>query len=198
MKNLNWILHAISIAGLVFLFWQNQSLKKNHAPGVNALPAASIGSSNGMKPIAYFVSDSLLSKLEFFKKSEDEFKAKRERMAGELKARENSFQKEIQQLQSNAPNLTRNEMESAQKRLAKMEQELMEKKEKMEQQFAEETAEFNEKLHQKVVAYLQEVNQDSRYSYVFSVAREGNIFYADSSYNITEEMVRALNEKYSK
>lgn len=68
----------------------------------------------------------------------------------------------------------------------------------MEQQFAEETAEFNEKLHQKVVAYLQEVNQDSRYSYVFSVAREGNIFYADSSYNITEEMVRALNEKYSK
>ncbi|MEP7196697.1 MAG: OmpH family outer membrane protein [Saprospiraceae bacterium] len=196
MKNLNWILHAIALVAIVYLFSQNMNLKKSLVPVTTEtkMEAASTGTSR----IAYFVSDTLLSQLGFFKKSEEEFKKKQERATGELRAKESSFQKEIQALQSNAQNLTRNELESGQKRLAKLEQDLMERKETLSQQFAEETADFNEKLHQKVISYLKEINADHKYSYVFSVARDGNIFYADSAYDITASMVKDLNEKYSK
>ena len=165
-------------------------------------PSSSISNDNqsatSQYPIAYFSSDSLLTQLGFFKESENGFKKKQESMMNELKNRETSLQKEAVKLQESAPNMTRNELENGQMKLAKMEQELMARKENLTNQFAEETAEFNEKLHQKITSYLKELNADNRYKFIFSVSREGNIFYADSALDITPIMVQALNEKYSK
>lgn len=200
MKNISWVLHGLSIIGIILLWMQNNGLKKSLA--VHDNPSSSISNENQSTstqyPIAYFSSDSLLTQLGFFKESENGFKKKQESMMNELKNRETSLQKEAVKLQESAPNMTRNELENGQMRLAKMEQELMARKENMANQFAEETAEFNEKLHQKITSYLKELNTDNRYKFIFSVSREGNIFYADSALDITPIMVQALNEKYSK
>ena len=139
-----------------------------------------------------------MGQLGFFKDSEKEFKAKQERLAGELRSRENTLKKEFEKLQASAQNLTRKELEAGQEKLAGMERDLMQRKEKMEMEFADETAEFNEKLHQKIISYLQEINADKKYSFVFSVQRGGNIFYSDPAMDITAMMVKDLNEKYSK
>ena len=200
MKNISWVLHGLSIIGIILLWMQNNGLKKNLA--VHDNPSSSISNENQSTstqyPIAYFSSDSLLTQLGFFKESENGFKKKQESMMNELKNRESSLQKEAVKLQESAPNMTRNELENGQMKLAKMEQELMARKENMANQFAEETAEFNEKLHQKITSYLKELNTDNRYKFIFSVSREGNIFYADSALDFTPIMVQALNEKYSK
>lgn len=200
MKNISWVLHGLSIIGIILLWMQNNGLKKNLAVLDN--PSSSISNENQSTstqyPIAYFSSDSLLTQLGFFKESENGFKKKQESMMNELKNRESSLQKEAVKLQESAPNMTRNELENGQMKLAKMEQELMARKENLANQFAEETAEFNEKLHQKITSYLKELNTDNRYKFIFSVSREGNIFYADSALDITPIMVQALNEKYSK
>ncbi|MBK7242615.1 MAG: OmpH family outer membrane protein [Saprospiraceae bacterium] len=200
MKNISWVLHGLSIIGIILLWMQNNGLKKNLA--VHDNPSSSISNENQSTstqyPIAYFSSDSLLTQLGFFKESENGFKKKQESMMNELKNRESSLQKEAVKLQESAPNMTRNELENGQMKLAKMEQELMARKENLANQFAEETAEFNEKLHQKITSYLKELNTDNRYKFIFSVSREGNIFYADSALDITPIMVQALNEKYSK
>lgn len=200
MKNISWVLHGLSIIGIILLWMQNNGLKKNLA--VHDNPSSSISNENqsatSQYPIAYFSSDSLLTQLGFFKESENGFKKKQESMMNELKNRETSLQKEAVKLQESAPNMTRNELENGQMKLAKMEQELMARKENLTNQFAEETAEFNEKLHQKITSYLKELNADNRYKFIFSVSREGNIFYADSALDITPIMVQALNEKYSK
>ncbi|MEO6190676.1 MAG: OmpH family outer membrane protein, partial [Saprospiraceae bacterium] len=178
------------------LFTQNRKLCCVSKP--DSVVNSMVNGSTDNGKIAYFVSDSLLSQLGFFKKSEEEFKRKQEKISGELRAKENNFQRELQNLQASAQNLTRNELEAGQKKLARLEQDLNERKETMTRQFAEETSEFNEKLHQKIISYLNEFNSDHKFNYVFSVARDGNIFYADSAYDITAEMVRALNDKYSK
>ncbi len=200
MKNISWVLHGLSIIGIILLWMQNNGLKKNLAVHDNL--SSSISNENQSTstqyPIAYFSSDSLLTQLGFFKESENGFKKKQESMMNELKNRESSLQKEAVKLQESAPNMTRNELENGQMKLAKMEQELMARKENLANQFAEETAEFNEKLHQKITSYLKELNTDNRYKFIFSVSREGNIFYADSALDITPIMVQALNEKYSK
>ena len=178
MKNISWVLHGLSIIGIILLWMQNNGLKKNLA--VHDNPSSSISNENQSTstqyPIAYFSSDSLLTQLGFFKESENGFKKKQESMMNELKNRESSLQKEAVKLQESAPNMTRNELENGQMKLAKMEQELMARKENLANQFAEETAEFNEKLHQKITSYLKELNTDNRYKFIFSVSREGNIF----------------------
>jgi len=201
MKNINWILHGVALAAIIFLFYQNANLKNASKPvsGDNSSTAQNNSMENGSSyPIAYFLSDSLLANLDFFKKSEEEFKKKQEGMMGEVKTKENALQREFQKLQENAPNLTRNELEMGQQKLAKMEQDLLSRRENLAGQLAEETAEFNEKLHNKISAYLKEMNTDGRYKFVFSVQREGNIFYADSALDITTQMIQALNEKYGK
>jgi len=200
MKNLSWILHAVSLLAIIFLWVQNNKLKTNTPTGSAATVSNPSGTvtSDGDYPIAYFYSDSLLSQLSFFKEGEQSFKKKQENMMAELKNKEGSLQREFQKLQENAPNMTRKELEAGQQKLAKMEQELMMRKENMGAQFAEETAEFNDKLHAKITSYLQEMNANKKYKFVFSVAREGNIFYADSALDITPQMVQALNEKYGK
>lgn len=194
MKNINWILHGVSILGIIFLLIQNQQLKStlHNGGGANEHIAAP-GSTSG---IAFFHTDSLLSKLNFFKQSEADFKKKQEEIMKDLQVRENNLRNEFQRLQKNAENMTRNEMEGAQKKLAGMERDLMEQKEKMSQQFAAETAEFNEALHKKVIAFLKEYNADGKYSYIFSVARDGNIFYWDPKNDITQFMIDGLNEQY--
>lgn len=194
MKNLTWILHAVSLLAIVYLFMENRKLKQ---PAQNKTTTSQSGNTSGTFTAAYFYSDSLLSQLNFFKASEAEFKKKQQSMMVELQAKEEKLRKEAQKLQQNAENMTRKEMEAAQKRLGGMERELMERKENLSNQFGAETAEFNEALHNKVISYLKEFNADGRYQYIFSVAREGNIFYCDPSLDITPEMVKALNEKYS-
>lgn len=200
MKNLSWILHAVSLIAIIYLLTQNNKLKNNSTASSSTTIASSSGtaSSDADYPIAYFYSDSLLSQLSFFKEGEQSFKKKQENMMAELKNKEGGLQREFQKLQENAPNMTRKELEAGQQKLAKMEQELMMRKENMGAQFAEETAEFNDKLHAKITSYLQELNANKKYKFVFSVAREGNIFYADSALDITPTMVQALNEKYGK
>ncbi|MBK9270834.1 MAG: OmpH family outer membrane protein [Saprospiraceae bacterium] len=201
MKNINWILHAVSLVAIAFLLYKNvnqsSSATNKHVQEDNNTNVDSNSLAGGY-PIAYFLSDSLLANLDFFKASEEEFKKKQENMMGEVKAKENALQKEFQKLQDNAPNLTRNELEQGQQKLAKMEQDLLMRRENLAGQLAEETAEFNEKLHNKISAYLKEMNTDGRYKFVFSVQREGNIFYADSALDITKQMIQALNEKYGK
>ncbi|MCC6815017.1 MAG: OmpH family outer membrane protein [Saprospiraceae bacterium] len=196
MKYINWILHAISLIAILFLFIQNGKLKNKSSQITPVIENSDLGSNSGK--IAYFLSDTLLGQLGFFKDSEKEFKAKQERLAGELRSRENTLKKEFEKLQASAQNLTRKELEAGQEKLAGMERDLMQRKEKMEMEFADETAEFNEKLHQKIISYLQEINADKKYSFVFSVQRGGNIFYSDPAMDITAMMVKDLNEKYSK
>ena len=195
MKNLSWILHAVSLLAIIYLFLENSKLK--HPERTNTSSMQSGSATSGSYAAAYFYSDSLLSQLKFFKDSEVEFKKKQQSMMQELQGKEEKLQKEAQSLQKNAENMTRKETEAAQKRLAGMERELMERKEKLSNQFGAETAEFNEALHSKVISYLKELNFDGRFKFIFSVSREGNIFYSDPSLDITAEMVKALNEKYS-
>ena len=197
MKNLNWILHALSLAAIIFLFYQNSQLKKSTPTSSAATEIKSQNTGDASTPLAYFISDSLLNNLGFFKESEKAFKAKQESMSNEIKAKENAMQKELVRLQENAQNMTRVEMESAQQKLAKMEQDLMARKEKLGSQYAQETAEFNEKLHNKITSYLKELNQNGKYKFVFSVSPESNIFFSDESLNITDQMIKDLNEKYS-
>ncbi len=196
MKNLNWILHGLSLLLICFLLYKNFNGGQASAPAAQTQSTA--GNEGGVYPIAYFLSDTLLSRLDFFKKSEEDFKKKQDEMQNELKSKEASLQNEFRRLQENAPNLTRKELEQGQQKLAKMEQDLLMRRENLGAQLAQETAEFNDKLHDKISSYLKELNSDGRYKYIFSVQREGNIFYSDAALDITEEMVKGLNEKYGK
>ena len=83
MKNLNWILHAISLIAIIFLFVQNRNCK-SHCKTDSSAQNTSLISNSGTA--AFFNSDSLLGQLKFFKDNEIMFKKKQESMMKELQA----------------------------------------------------------------------------------------------------------------
>ena len=43
---------------------------------------------------------------------------------------------------------------------------------------------------------MEEYNRDKGYSFIFSYSFGGNLMYGDEAYNITQEIIRGINEAY--
>jgi outer membrane protein len=56
-----------------------------------------------------------------------------------------------------------------------------------------------EELRNKMNDFLEEYNKKAKYSFIFSYSAGMNVlFYKDSAYNITAEVVEGLNQSYKK
>jgi outer membrane protein len=54
-----------------------------------------------------------------------------------------------------------------------------------------------QKVNRTIEEYLKEFNKDKGYTYILGY-QEGTIYYKDASYDITDEVLKGLNEKYKK
>jgi outer membrane protein len=78
-------------------------------------------------------------------------------------------------------------------------QNLEEQKKNMENNIAEDGLKTMEELRKKMNDYLEEYNKKATYSFIFSYSAGMNVlFYKDSAYNITNEVIEGLNQSYKK
>jgi len=65
----------------------------------------------------------------------------------------------------------------------------------MRSQYAEQENKFNEELQKRLNDFLTKFNSDKRYAYILSY-RTGasNVLYKDEKYDITNEVIKGLNE----
>ena len=65
----------------------------------------------------------------------------------------------------------------------------------MRAQYAEQENKFNEELQKRLNDFLEKFNSDKKYAYIMSY-RTGasNILYKDNKYDITNEVIKGLNE----
>jgi outer membrane protein len=76
-------------------------------------------------------------------------------------------------------------------------QNLEQQKANMERQIQEEGIKTMEELKKKINAFLTDYNTTKSYSYIFSYSSGINVlFYKDTAYNITNEVVDGLNQAY--
>jgi outer membrane protein len=69
----------------------------------------------------------------------------------------------------------------------------------MEGQIQEEGIRTMEDLRKRINDFLTEYNKKKDYSYIFSYSSGLNVmFYKDTTYNITDEVVAGLNDAYRK
>ena len=62
-------------------------------------------------------------------------------------------------------------------------------------EYQNEVAKYNKALSDSVHNYLKEYNKDKKYSLILAKSGD-NILYADPAYNITEEVVKGMNQAY--
>ena len=188
---------ALSIAALgisgVLLFLQ---MKKSE-PVKTTTAAPSTATTSGTFKIAYFELDSLQNNYQYFKDALSTLKTKEESMNNELAALEKSYQKKIAEWQQKGNNMSQAEAEAANREYQQMQQNFQSRKQQLDQNINDQMNDTRKKIRERLETYLKEYNRDKNYSYIFSDFPEG-IFYKDTSYNITNDLIKGLNESYKK
>jgi outer membrane protein len=195
MKQLSLILSIIAVAlsgALLFLH-----VKGSDTPKPVVAPTTTVGSSNNNFKIAYFELDSLQNNYQYFKDALSTLKSKEESMNNELAALEKSYQKKIAEWQQKGNNMSQAEAEAANREYQQMQQNFQSRKQQLDQNINDQMNDTRKKIRERLEAYLKDYNKDKNYAYIFSDFPEG-IFYKDTAYNITNDLIKGLNESYKK
>ena len=157
--------------------------------------------SNGVYlKVAYVEVDSLLSQYnlsidlnESMVKKQENVRLTLNQKAKELENAKADFQKKYE-------NHAFASQESAQKQynaLIKKEQDLQELGNKLQAGLLEEAAKNNQQLRDSINTFLRRYNKEKGYTLIFSKSGMDNLLYADSTFNITNEVVEGLNARYT-
>jgi len=194
MKQLSLVLSiaALAVSGILLFL---QLKKAEPLKPVVAAPVTNNGASSFK--IAYFELDSLQNNYQYFKDALSTLKTKEESMNNELASLEKSYQKKIAEWQQKGNNMSQAEAESANREYQQMQQNFQTRKQQLDQNINDQMNDTRKKIRERLETYLKEYNKDKNYSYILSDFPEG-IFYKDTAYNITDDLIKGLNESYKK
>jgi len=127
-----------------------------------------------------------------------QLKAKENAMNQELSSLDRSNQKKVDAWRQKGNAMTQAEGEQAQQDYARMQQEFQARKQQLEQELYKTSEDLKTQIRKKVEEYLKDFNNQGKYSFIFSYDPSSFIYYKDSIYNITSDMVDGLNADYKK
>ena len=155
---------------------------------------------NGKLPVAYINVDSLLLHYQFAKDANESLIRKQEDSRLKINTSARQLQAEMADFQRKLENnafLSRDRAQQEQTRLQKKQQELQQMDADLSKQLVQIQQKLNEQLRDTINKFLKEYNKDKKYALIFSNTSNDNILYADKSYDITEEVPKILNERFS-
>ncbi len=207
MNKISIIVESILAAGVVALFilfftvnpWAKKAGEAVEAQGE-------------LLPIAVVNTDSILQHYTLAVESSDKLQAQYEESMVKLDTKAKAFQKEYETFQQDVINfqkkveagafLSRERAESEQARLQKKEQQLMAKQQELENlrqqlssDFMNQQAALTQQLQDSVQACLRDMNADGHYHLILN---DAVLLNKTAGYDITDEVIEALNARYTK
>lgn len=192
MRNISTILSIIAIVLIGVLFYLQFS------GGKELKKTAVAGEKNGQAAfkMAYFDIDSLQTHYDYFKDAFSKARAKESSMNAELSDMTSKYQKRIRELQEKGATMSQTEGEAAQREFNMMQQRYQERKATLEQELQRQQVDLMTEVRKSVENYLKEYNKSKGYAFILSYEPGVMMYYKDSLYDITSDLVRGLNEQY--
>lgn len=149
--------------------------------------------------IVYVNTDTLLTNYDYYKDVVKEFENKRFAAENELQRRSKSFQNEVAlfQRQVQAGGMSQQQGQTKQQQLAQKEQDIMMYRDNTSTALAEEQAAKTDELISNIQDYLKKYNEDDIYDMVIGYSKGGGVLYAKDQMDITNEVLKGLNEEYA-
>lgn len=152
-------------------------------------------------PVAYLNLDSLLLHYDFAVEAQDRLMTKQEDARLKLNTKARTLQQEAADFQRKLDNnafLSRERAEQEANKLQKKQEELQELEAKLTQEIMVENQNLNIQLADTLTKFLEEYNADGHLKMIISNTGKDNVLMADADLDITDEVVAALNARYSK
>src|SRR5688572_4517760 len=188
---LNFVLLA-AVAVLFFLFFG----KKTGGGSVKEIKSDSSLNNHTFR-VAYFDMDSVESNFVLAKEMQAELTKKDDNIASEWNRMQSNYQQKFQKFQQEGPTMTQAQVEAAQRELFQMEQNIKSRKAQLDQDYQGYYINKQQEIISLIKKFCEEFNKDKKYTLI--IANEpGLIYYKDTTFNITPQLVKGLNEMYSK
>lgn len=186
---------AVAVIALFTLFFTRKPAEQAVASAENVVVAG------GNLPIAYLNLDSVLTQYQFAIEASDKLMTKQEDARLKLNTKARTLQSEAADFQRKLENgafMSRDRAEQKQQELLKKQNDLQELEAKLTNDIMLENQKLNMQLADTINNFLREFNADGRYQVIFANAGKDNILQAADGYDITAEVVEALNTRYNK
>lgn len=194
MDKIQVVINVILVAAVAALFVVVYTGDKQEAPAVAV-------ESSEVMPIAYLNVDSLLVNYTFAQEASERLMKKQEDARLKLNTKARTLQNEMADFQRKLENnafLSRERAEKEQQRLLKKQQELQELEAQLTEDIMLENQKLNMQLADTLTNFLEEYNADGRYHVILSNSAKDNVLMAAEQYDITDEVIDALNARCGK
>ena len=194
MKHISTIISVIALAlvGVLFYLQTHQTEQIKRISDNERKTSA-----NGFK-IAYFDMDTLETHYEYFKDAQSTVKAKENAMNMELSSLDRNNQKKVEAWRQKGNTMTPAESEQAQQEYQAMQQTFQSRKSALEQELYKNTEDLKTNIRRKIEDFVKEYNKQKGYSFIFAYDPSSFIYYKDTLYNITPDLLDGLNAAYKK
>jgi len=186
------IIFALGIIVLLILNFTKKTVSTPASSAVNSEVSKSL-------KVAYVDLDSIQEKYVYYQEKMNEFDRKKEAADRDLNAAFQKIDNERLAFLKKGQSITQAEAESFQQMYQGKLQNLDQQKKVLENKIAEEGMKTMDELKKRMNDFIVEFNKQKHYSYIFSHSSAINfLFYKDTTYNITNEVVEGLNQAYKK
>ena len=193
-------LFSILVAAVSVLFYLHFSGGKSQK---KSELASKVGPLTDKEPqqlkVAYIDLDSLREHYEYFKLKNKELESEKVRIESEIENGLKKLENDRNNFASRGASITQEEMEKFQYDFQNRYQALGQRRETLLNQHLTNQNKALDDIQKRINDFLKEYNKKAGYNFIFSTG-EGNLtlYYKDSAFDITTEVVAGLNEVYKK
>lgn len=148
--------------------------------------------------IAYVNSDTIWENYEFVKDTKKELENLEMQMNNNYKAQGMAFKAEYENYLKIGATLSLSEQKKREAALQQKQQDLMELEKSLGNQMLEKKQNKNIQVQDSIFAFIKRFNQGSKYSFILEKSRLSGILFANDSLDITNAVLKGLNEAYKK
>ena len=197
------IINGILLLGLVliYIFHFTGIGAKGGKSLVNADAKAPVAVSEGGLKIAYINTDTLMAKYQYAIDLQKQLKDFQTAKENSYKQQMTQFQKDYQAyVGGGGENMTLSQQQAKEKELTDRAARLQNLEGELAQQVAEKTMQESEKMTNAVYAFIREYNAaNQQFDIIFSRSVSSSpILYGNEGMDITDEIVKGLNEEYAR
>lgn len=196
MKNTSLIINVILAVAVIALFvivLSDRNGSQQGSDNVNGSAAAEMG-------IVFVNTDSLIIKYDLARELSEELIRKEESSRTDFNERVRVFEQDMMEFQRKLQNngfLSLDRAQSEERRLRQKELELQALNTRLTNDLMEAQNAMNQQLRDTITNFLKDYCKEKSYSMVLSNTMGDNLLYADSVFDVTDDVVAKLNERYA-
>lgn len=197
MKSGMLVLNIVLLVLVGLLFYWHFSAGKTVLVQNQSTPSNNNNNNPNQFRIAYFEMDSVSKSFAMVKDVKSELSKEEDKMNSSLTRLQKLYNDKLAQYQGQASQMNQVQSEQANRDMLQLQESIRGQKQDMDQKYQDFYMRKMQDVKSRIEEFLKEYNKTKGYSYIFS-NEPGFIYYRDTMYNITSDLIKGLNAEYSK